>query len=90
MERDNKIIMAEENDNKVKELSNKIDELEKQLVAITEALDPFKLAPRVMDVAIQSRAETTGYVDATYTLDVDVMLQLEWQGRRYLLPAFEL
>jgi len=88
--RDNEYIMAEENDNKIKELSGKINEMEKQIQEITDVLDPYKLAPRVMDVAIQSRADTTGYVDATYTLDVDVMLQLEWQGRRYLLPAFEL
>jgi len=82
--------MAEENDNKIKELSNKLDTMEKELLAIKEVLDPFKLAPRVMDVAIQSRVDTTGYIDATYTLKADVMLQLEWQGRRYLIPAFEL
>ena len=82
--------MAESNEEKKKELSGDVEELQRQVAELQEILDPYKLAPRVMDVAIQNRTDVTGYVDATYTLDCDVMLQLEWQGRRYLIPAFEL
>lgn len=82
--------MAESNEQQQKNLSKEVDTLKKEVLALKEQLDPYKLAPRVMDIAIQNRGDTTGYIDATYTLKCDVMLQLEWQGRRYYLPAFEL
>lgn len=67
-----------------------IERLEKQVAELAEAVDPFKLAPRIVDIMIQGRGETTNYIDATYTLKCDVMLDIEWQGRRYRVPAFEL
>lgn len=67
-----------------------IERLEKRFNELAESVDPFKLAPRIFDIAIQGRGETTGYIDATYTLKCDVMLDIEWQGRRYRIPAFEL
>lgn len=66
-----------------------IKRLEDQFVKLQEDLDPFKLAPRIVDIMIKGRGDTTGYIDATYTLKCNVMLDIEWQGRRYKLPAFE-
>lgn len=67
-----------------------IERLEKQFNELKEEVNPFKLAPRIFDIAIEGRGDTTGYIDATYTLKCDVMLDIEWQGRRYKIPAFEL
>lgn len=66
-----------------------IDRLEKQFKELQESVDPFKLAPRIVDIMIKGRGDKTAYVDATYTLACDVVLDLEWQGRRYRVPAFE-
>lgn len=66
------------------------DDLVKQKREFDEALDVYKLAPRIMDVAILARGDKTPYVNAGNTVECDVVLQIEWQGRRYYLPAFEL
>lgn len=81
--------MAEKNDLR-KGKSAEMEALEKRVMELEEAVDPFKLAPRVLDIAIKGRGDKTAYVDATYTLACDVVLDLEWQGRRYRVPAFEL
>lgn len=56
---------------------------------IKEEIDPVRLTPRIINQFIKTRSVKTPYVDATYTLDCDVMLEIEWNGKRYRLPAFE-
>lgn len=73
-----------------KEVRELRESFTKEIRALNEILDVYKLAPRIMDVAIRARGDKTPYVDATYTLKCDVVLQIEWEGRRYNLPAFEL
>lgn len=82
--------MNNDNDQKIRELEKSIDDLKKENVKLNEALDVYTLAPRIMDVVIQSRGDKTPYVSGGNTVECDVVLDIEWQGRRYKLPAFEL
>lgn len=82
--------MENNNDQKIKEFQKKIDDLNKEILALKESLDVYTLAPRIIDVAIQSRGDKTPYVSGGNTVACDVVLRLEWQGRRYDIPAFEL
>lgn len=72
------------------QLTAEMDQLKKRIKDLEGALDVYTLAPRILDVMIESRGDRTPYVDATYTLKCDVVLRLDWQGRRYNIPAFEL
>lgn len=67
-----------------------IETLKKRIQTLEESLNVYQLAPRIMDVAIRSRGDKTPYVSGGNTVACDVVLQFEWQGRRYNLPAFEL
>lgn len=82
--------MDNDNDQKIKELEKSIDDLKKENVRLNEALNVFTLAPLIVDVMIKSRGDKTPYVSAGNTIECDVVLDLEWQGRRYKIPAFEL
>jgi hypothetical protein len=62
----------------------------KRITKLEEDTDPYKLAPRIIDIAIRSRGDKTPYVSGGNTIACDVVLELEWQGRRYRVPAFEL
>lgn len=79
-----------ENNNSQKEKDPDILRLEKQVRELSEMIDPFKMAPRIIDIAIKGRGDKTGYVSGGNTIECDVVLDIEWQGRRYRLPAFEL
>lgn len=79
----------------VKELTERIEKLEQEktlterLRKLEEFMDINVLAVRILDVAIESRGDKTAYVSAGNTVACDVVLNVEWQGRRYKLPAFE-
>jgi hypothetical protein len=64
-------------------------ELEKRVTKLEEDTNPFTLAPRIFDIVIRSRGEKTNYNSGSYTKACDVVLEFEWQGRRYRIPAFE-
>lgn len=82
--------MNNDNEQKIKALEKSIDDLKKENVRLNEALDVYTLAPRIFDVAIKGRGDKTPYVSGGNTVACDVVLDLEWQGRRYKIPAFEL
>jgi hypothetical protein len=48
-----------------------------------------EITPRVVDQMIVQRVAKTSYVSGGNTIACDVMLEIVWQGRRYLIPAFE-
>jgi hypothetical protein len=62
---------------------------EKEIQRIKEQLDPARLAPRIVNQFIKTRFDRTNYIGGGNTLDCDVMLEVEWNGKRYRLPAFE-
>lgn len=49
-----------------------------------------ELTPRIVDIMIKGRVESATYSSTTGTQlkQPDHMLEIEWQGRRYLIPAF--
>jgi hypothetical protein len=65
------------------------EKLKADIQKLKDDTNPFTLAPRVIDIAIRSRVDKTNYVSGGNTVACDVVLELEWQGRRYRLPAFE-
>lgn len=82
--------MNNDNDQKIKELEKSVDDLKKENIRLNKALDVYTLAPLIVDVMIESRGDKTNYVSGGNTVACDVVLNLEWQGRRYKIPAFEL
>jgi hypothetical protein len=65
------------------------NETQNRIKKLEEELDPYKLTPRIIDIAIRARGDKTPYVSGGNTIECDVVLELEWQGRRYKIPAFE-
>ena len=65
------------------------EKIKKDIDTLKKDTSPFTLAPRIIDIAIRSRGDKTNYVSGGYTVACDVVLELEWQGRRYRIPAFE-
>ena len=47
-----------------------------------------ELTPRVINQFIKKRYDRTNYVGATNQLKCDVMLEVEWNGKRYRIPAY--
>lgn len=49
-----------------------------------------ELTPRIVDDMIKGRIASTAYVASSGNrlIQPDHMLVIEWQGRRYLIPAF--
>lgn len=78
------------NDQAIRDLKQAFEDLKKEMVEMKKDSDVYTLAPRILDVAIESRGEKAPYVSGGYTVECDVVLSIDWQGRRYLLPAFEL
>lgn len=64
-------------------------EQQKEINKIKEQIDPVRLTPRVINQFIKTRFDKTNYVGATNQLKCDVMLEVEWNGKRYRLPAYE-
>lgn len=62
---------------------------EKEIQIIKETIDPVRLSPRIINQFIKTRYDRTNYVGATDQLKCDVMLEVEWNGKRYRLPAYE-
>jgi stalled ribosome alternative rescue factor ArfA len=65
------------------------EKLKQDVQKLKEDTDPFVLAPRILDIAFRSRVDKTSYNSGSYTRACDVVLEFEWQGRRYRIPAFE-
>jgi len=62
---------------------------EKEIKKIKEDMEPSRFAPRIINQFIKTRSDRTNYVGATNQLKCDVMLEVEWNGKRYRLPAYE-
>lgn len=63
-------------------------EQQKEIDTIKEQVDPVRLTPRVINEFIKKRSSKTNYVGGGNTLECDTMLEVEWNGNRYRLPAF--
>lgn len=63
----------------------------KEIENIKNQIKPEVITPRVTDVLFRSRVGSASYASTggTRLIQPDVMLEFEWQGRRYVLPAFE-
>lgn len=64
-------------------------EPEKEIKNIKDDIEPSRLAPRIINQFIKKRFDRTNYIGATNQLKCDVMLEVEWNGKRYRLPAYE-
>lgn len=73
-----------------KKVDPEVESLKKQVRELQDIVNVYTLAPRIIDVMIRARGEKTPYVSGGNTVACDLVLQIEWQGRRYNLPAFEL
>ena len=71
-------------------INPEIEVLKKQVRELQDIVNVYTLAPRIIDVMIRARGDKTPYVSGGNTVACDLVLQIEWQGRRYYLPAFEL
>jgi len=50
-----------------------------------------ELTPRIVDVMVKRRLPPTAYVSTgtgSHLDEPECMLEIEWQGRRYVIPAF--
>lgn len=83
----NDVNKDQKNNDEIEQLRTQVERLTQEL---KEATDPYTLGPRILDIVIEARGDKTPYVDSGYTVACDVTLILEWQGRRYHIPAFEL
>ncbi len=63
----------------------------KEIENIKQQIKPEVITPRISDVLFRSRNLATSYASTggSRLIQPDVMLEFEWQGRRYVLPAFE-
>lgn len=65
------------------------EDIKKEIASIKTELSVQNLSPRIINVFIKNRSDKTNYITAGNTKACDVMLDIEWQGKRYRLPAFE-
>lgn len=62
-----------------------------ELEQLRRDVSPDVLTPRIVDFMFRNRHAGSSYVSTggARLVTPDVMLEFEWQGRRYVVPAWE-